>query len=86
VNGRYEWFDDHDGFRTNAVQQLQSATITAQIPVSDLNFWAEFRKDMSNTDAFLKTAAGPLGNIESFVDHQNTFTIGLTYSFTKMVQ
>jgi hypothetical protein len=86
LNGRYEWFDDHHGFRTNSVQELQSATITAQVPVSDLNFWLEFRKDMSNTDAFPKTSTVGVGTIDSFVDHQTTFTIGLTYSFTKMVQ
>jgi len=86
VNGRFEWFDDRHGFRTGNVQELQSATITAQIPVSDLNIWGEFRKDWSNRDSFLRTQAGPLGDVDSFRDHQNTFTFGVTWSFTKMVQ
>jgi hypothetical protein len=85
INGRYEWFDDRSGFRTNTVQELQSATITAQVPVSDLSVWAEFRKDWSNQNVFLKTDDGALGPINTFKDNQGTFTIGLTYSFTKMV-
>ena len=86
LNGRYEWFDDRNGFRTGTQQELTSATITAQIPVSDINIWGEFRKDMSNQDVFLKTRQGALSPIDSFEDHQSTFTIGVTYSFTKMVQ
>jgi hypothetical protein len=86
INGRYEFFDDRSGFRTGTVQELNSATVTAQVPVSDLTVWAEFRKDWSNQDVFLRTQQGPLGPVDSFRDHQNTFTFGLTYSFTKMVQ
>ena len=87
LNGRYEWFDDRDGFRTGTVQELQSATVTAQvIPVADLSLWSEFRKDWSNNSSFLKTQAGVLGPVDSFVDHQNTFTFGVTWSFTKKVQ
>jgi Putative beta-barrel porin-2, OmpL-like. bbp2 len=86
-NGRYEWFDDRDGLRTGIVQELQSATATAQIiPVTDLSIWAEFRKDWSTKDVFLKTQAGVLSPVDSFTDHQNTFTFGVTWSFTKMVQ
>jgi hypothetical protein len=86
LTGRYEWFDDEDGFRTNTIQELQSATITAQIPVSDVTLWTEFRKDWSNHDVFLKTQQGVLGPVDSARDHQNTFTFGVTYTFTKMVQ
>lgn len=87
INGRYEWFDDRDGFRTGTTQELQSATITAQIiPVADLNLWAEFRKDWSNQSTFLKTRAGVLGPENSLEDHQNTFTFGVTWTFTKMVK
>jgi len=85
VNGRCEWFDDDAGFRTGTPQEVQSATITAQIPVSDLNVFAEFRKDWSSQNSFLTTDDGPLGPLNTFKDHQNTFTIGLVYSFTKMV-
>jgi hypothetical protein len=86
LNGRYEWFDDRSGFRTGSVQELNSATVTGQVVVSDLSIWTEFRKDWSNHDVFLRTQQGPLGPVDSARDHQNTFTIGVTYSFTKMVQ
>jgi len=85
LNGRYEFFTDRDGLRTGVVQELQSATVTAQVPVSDVALWGEFRKDWSNNDVFLRTQAGVLGLVDSFRDHQNTFTFGVTYSFTKMV-
>jgi hypothetical protein len=86
LNGRYEYFTDRDGLRTGSVQQLQSGTVTAQIPVSDVNLWGEFRKDWSDHDSFLKTSSGVLAPVDSFEDHQNTFTFGVTYSFTKMVK
>ena len=86
LNGRYEYFTDRDGLRTGIPQQLQSATVTAQVPVSDVTIWSEFRKDWSNNDIFLRTRAGVLGPEDSFSDHQNTFTFGVTYAFTKMVK
>jgi Putative beta-barrel porin-2, OmpL-like. bbp2 len=87
VNGRYEWFDDHDGFRTSTAQELQSATVTAQIiPTEGLNVWTEFRKDWSDHDVFLRTQAGVFAPVDTFRDHQNTFTVGVTYTFTKMVK
>jgi hypothetical protein len=87
VNGRYEWFDDRDGFRTGERLEVQSATVTGQIiPVADLNLWVEYRKDWANEDVFLRTRAGVLGPEDSFRDHQSTFTFGVTWSFTKMVQ
>jgi hypothetical protein len=87
LNGRYEWFDDHDGFRTSVAQEIQSATITGQIiPTEGLNVWTEFRKDWSNNDVFLRTQAGVFAPVDTFRDHQNTFTFGVTYTFTKMVK
>ena len=86
LNGRYEWFDDQDGFRTGTIQEMQSATLTAQIPVvTDLNFWGEVRKDWSNQDSFRKTSEGVFAPVQSATDHQTTFVFGVTYSFTKTV-
>ena len=83
---RYEWFDDRQGFMTGIAQQLESWTGTAQIPWSDLTLWAEFRRDWSDQSTFAKTEPGVFGPVQSFVDHQNTFTLGVTYAFTKMVK
>ena len=82
---RYEWFDDRQGFMTGIAQQLESFTATATIPWSDLSLWAEYRRDWSDQSTFVKTEPGTFGPLQSFVDHQNTFTIGVTYAFTKMV-
>ena len=41
--------------------------------------WGEFRRDWSNRTTFKTTAAG----VPTQVDHQNTFTIGVTYAFSK---
>jgi hypothetical protein len=84
--GRYEWFDDQDGFRTNEIQEVQSGTFTLQIPVSDLMIWGEVRQDWSNKSPFRKTTDGVFAPVDSFTDHQNTFTVGMTYSFTKEVK
>ena len=86
LTGRYEWFDDHQGFRTGTLQELQSGTITGQIPVSDVTIWAEYRKDWSNQSVFNKTTEGIFGPVQSLVDSQSTFTLGLTYAFTKEVK
>jgi Putative beta-barrel porin-2, OmpL-like. bbp2 len=86
LSGRYEWFDDQDGYRTGFTQEIQSGTFTAQIPVvSDLVIWGEFRQDWSNQSTFPKTTEGVFAPVTSLTDHQNTFLIGLTYSFTKTV-
>ena len=86
LSGRYEWFDDKQGFRTGTLQELQSGTITGQIPVSDVTIWAEYRKDWSNQSVFNKTTEGIFGPVQSLVDSQSTFTLGLTYAFTKEVK
>ena len=86
LSTRYEWFDDHDGLMTGTAQELQSATGTATIPWSDLNFWLEFRRDWGNRFTFLGTNPGVFGPVTTFREDQTTFTIGLTYTFTKMVQ
>ena len=80
VASRYEWFGDrHNAFKTGTNQYLQSFTGTAQIPRGDVTLWGEYRRDWSNVATFFKTE----GAVSSPVDNQNTFTLGLTYSFTR---
>ena len=67
-------------------QDLQSYTGTVTIPWSDLSLWAEFRRDTSDVDSFIKWRQGIFGPVPSLVDGQNTFTIGMTYAFTKTVK
>jgi hypothetical protein len=91
LTGRYEWFDDQDGFKLpgtgGLAQEVQSGTFTVQVPVSDLTIWGEVRQDWSNKSPFRKTEPDLFGNnADSFVDHQNTFTVGMTYAFTKEVK
>jgi hypothetical protein len=82
VAGRYEFFDDRNGFTTGITQELQSFTATAQVPWAGFTLWGEYRRDWSNFDTFNKTEDG----VQSLVDNQNTFTIGLTYGFTREVK
>lgn len=82
VSSRYEWFQDrHNGFRTSNNQELRSFTATSQIPWSDLRLWGEYRRDWSTASPFIKTE----GDVSSLTDHQNTFTVGVTYTVTKTV-
>jgi Putative beta-barrel porin-2, OmpL-like. bbp2 len=84
---RYEWFQDRNGYRTGTAQELQSATGTVTFPImTDLNVWGEYRMDWSNQSSFPKTSQGVFGPVQGLDDHQNTFLIGVTYNFTKMVK
>ncbi|MGE3706449.1 MAG: porin [Vicinamibacterales bacterium] len=72
---RFEWFDDTDGFVTGASQALKEFTLTAEVKhPKGLIFRAEYRRDWSDEDYFLKG--------ESPVDNQNTFTIAFIYAFS----
>ena len=42
--------------------------------------------DWSNQSSFQKTSEGVFGPTQSLDDHQNTFLLGITYSFSKMVK
>lgn len=80
---RYEWFGDrHNSFRTGNNQNLQSFTATSQIPWSDLTLWGEYRRDWSTGPVFTKTRDA----VSTSVDNQNTFTLGLTYTFTPLAK
>jgi len=80
--GRYEYYNDRNGFTTGTVQNLQSVTATGQFPWEDIVLWAEYRRDWSDVASFNKSEGTP--PVQSLVDNQNTFTVGLTYSFSKM--
>jgi hypothetical protein len=80
---RYEWLGDrHHAFRTGNDQNAQSFTATSQVPWSDITFWGEYRRDWSTIATFNRTK----GIDTSVEDNQNTFTLGLTYGFKKIVQ
>jgi len=72
--GRYEYFDDRDGFNTATAQHFNEGTFTFERIVAKhlITRW-EYRRDMSNRDTFQKGG--------TFSDHQDTFTAGLVYVF-----
>jgi len=73
--GRYEYFDDHNGYTTGTKQGLNEFTATFERIVAKhlITRW-EYRRDMSNWAVFAKGGEPP-------IDHQDTFTGGLIYSF-----
>ena len=71
---RYEYYNDHDGFTTGTAQHFNEFTTTFErLMAHHIISRFEFRRDMSNRDAFLK------GNTP--VGGQNTLTAGLVYTF-----
>lgn len=72
--GRWEYFDDHDGFMTGTAQNLREFTGTFQ-RVFGGNWITrlEYRRDYSNAPVFVK---GVLPDTK-----QDTFTLGLIYAF-----
>lgn len=72
---RFEIYDDTDGFVTGTAQKLKEFTMTAEIKHSQgLIFRAEYRRDWSNENYFVKNERG--------VNNQNTFTLGFIYGFS----
>ena len=74
-SGRYEYFDDHDGFNTGTKQGFNEFTATFERIVAKhlITRW-EYRHDISNWAVFAKGGS-------ALIDHQDTFTGGLIYSF-----
>jgi Putative beta-barrel porin-2, OmpL-like. bbp2 len=72
--GRYEYFNDPQGFATGLAQHVNEVTGTYEFKVPHLPqaiiSRAEYRRDMSNQPFFHK-------NANSMLDNQSTFTIGL---------
>ena len=74
VATRYEYYDDHDGFTTGAVQHLNEFTGTFErLIAGHLITRLEFRRDISDQPSFLK------GNLP--VTGQNTMAGGLIFVF-----
>lgn len=72
---RFEWYDDADGFVTGTAQALKEFTLTAELKHSQgLIFRAEYRRDWSDEDYFVKSGR--------FVNNQNTFTVAFIYGFS----
>lgn len=82
MSPRFEYFYDRDGafFLTGiAGNELKEFTLTSDYTKSGFTFRAEYRRDFSNQRIFPRYNAG---QFQSFRDNQNTFTLGLIYSFT----
>ena len=74
-SGRYEYFDDANGYETGTAQQVQEFTATYEYKwVEGLLTRVEYRGDFSNVAVFHKDQA-------SLVDQQQTLTIGFIAFF-----
>jgi hypothetical protein len=80
LSTRYEYYNDHDGFTTGlangapvGVHFNEFTTTFERLMAHHIISRFEYRRDMSNRDAFLK------GNTP--VGSQNTMTAGLVYTF-----
>jgi len=72
---RFEWFDDADGFASGTPQALKELTLTAEVKhPKGLIFRAEYRRDWSDEDYFVKN--------DTNVNNQNTFTVAFIYAFS----
>lgn len=78
IAGRYEYFNDPEGFETGTAQHLNEFTGTYEYKVprmpQALVSRMEYRRDMSNVPFFHQNAKG-------MVDQQSTVTIGLIVIF-----
>jgi len=73
---RFEIFHDEKGLRTGTAQTVKGLTLTQEMKLaSQLVTRFEYRRDVSNRDFFTNAAGNALR-------HQNTFIVGLSYSFS----
>jgi hypothetical protein len=80
ISPRFEYFNDEDGFSTGTAQTVKEATVTAEFKHKDgLLMRLEYRGDFSDTEFFSK-------RLDEMVKSQNTFTIGVIYSFSTKAQ
>ncbi|HEY7616084.1 MAG TPA: outer membrane beta-barrel protein, partial [Terriglobales bacterium] len=72
--GRYEYFDDHDGFMTGTPQAMKEFTGTFQRAIAgNIIARLEYRHDYSNQPVFVKGINPVFG--------QDTLTAGLVFTF-----
>jgi hypothetical protein len=75
VSGRFEYFNDPDGFMTGTTQHLFEGTFTYEYKwVEGLLTRVEYRGDVSNANFFHKNATG-------LVDQQQTVTVAFIAFF-----
>src|SRR5580765_3125439 len=78
-SGRYEYYNDHDGFTTGTAQHLSEFTTTFERVVAHhIISRLEYRRDFSNQPAFLKGTTP--------VRDQNTLTAGMVFVFDSREQ
>ena len=78
-SGRYEYYNDHDGFTTGTAQHLSEFTTTFERVVAHhIISRLEYRHDFSNQPAFLKGTTP--------VRDQNTLTAGMVFVFDSREQ
>jgi hypothetical protein len=78
VAGRYEYYDDHDGFTTGSLPHTHYNEITATYQRTIESYLLarfEYRRDMSSSPYF------PLSTFGNGVKYQNTATMGLIFLF-----
>lgn len=75
VAPRFEFFNDNGGLASGTIQKLKEFTLTGELKHSQgLIFRAEYRRDWSNIDYFVKDGAP--------VNNQNTFTLAFIVPFS----
>jgi putative OmpL-like beta-barrel porin-2 len=75
ISPRGEYYNDRDGFTSGQAQKIKEFTITGEAKSKDgFVMRLEYRHDWSDIPFFLKD--------NRFIDHQNTFTIGVIYSLS----
>jgi hypothetical protein len=83
ITQRLEWFDDEDGVRTGAKQDLWEATTTLKYKITDnLHIRAEYRHDDSDKRVFARRRF-TVGDevMTTFVKGQDTLAAELAYLF-----
>ena len=75
ISPRAEYYNDRDGFTSGQAQKIKEFTLTGEAKSKDgFVMRVEYRRDWSDIPFWLKNGRS--------IDHQNTFTIGVLYSFS----
>ena len=75
VSPRFEYYNDRDGFTSGMAQKIKEITVTGELKHKDgFLMRLEYRHDFSDIPFWLKN--------NRFIDHQDTFTIGVLYSLS----
>ena len=75
LSPRAEYYNDREGFTSGMAQKMKEFTLTAELKHKDgVVTRLEYRRDFSDIPFFVMNATNS--------QHQNTFTVGLIYSFS----